>query len=702
MATPEEARQELMRREAVAELKRREDQARLSPREEVLLQRQAGTSQLFGETAGQVLSDFDRGVMAGINTIRRGISLGGEQTSGEATREQQLLKESTAAKIGEFAGESAPFAALAPLGGAAAGAGRLARVGQVALQGALGAGEAGILARGRGEDIGDIGQQASIGGAIGAGVEALTGPIGRLAIRVAKKIRPGKIVKAVSDANQPSNALLDALDETNTSFGDLTPDDIQELNQAVQKELSLPQKIREQRFTDLGIRSTLGDVTQDTAQQATEQRLLATIGDQGSEPLRQVKLAQSQEFEKAADKIVKNLGVPDRAGKAIKDALTGSKELLRDQKNALYKRVAKSSPEILNAPIFTDEISKALPGIDELESFRDINPTNAKAIENMLVRFGVEKDPAKVKRLVDAGRSITPLTLGSFEDFRQALNAIERSDISGQTSRFTGPIRNSLDKEATLIDDAVREARSDGVSIASGVVDTLKEARSRVRELKQEFSPQAVSGRLIGLKRDNITPVVETSKVVDELFRKSTPKEQVKKTVTRLSKSPAGRQAIADLQASSVMQALEKSLAAESRKVSGTKVISGIQFKKELDKIGQDKLRIIFKDNKEGFKQLKKLTQAGLDLSPSNIAVPKGSAAVNLDIATRLIGMPGVSRAIEIGRTIRNTGAASAATREALQAAPESVAVARQINTRFPRLATALGLTQIGTNEEAQ
>ncbi len=674
--------------------------------EEVLRERSQGTKQLFDAiapfvsdenrgAAAEAILNFDRGIVAGLGNILRGSGIRGDQPQAEQAREARLMEESTAANIGEFIGEGTPFAALAPIGGAAPAVGGLARAGQVALQAGLGASEAAILARGRGSDIESIAAEGLTGGAIAGGIEALSPKLFKLAGRIARKLKPGEVVEVVKDG-APIKELDDALKETGSKLSDLAPDEISALNIALEQELSLPQQIRQQRFDELGIGATLGDVTQDTSQQAQEQMLLARSGDPGSEPFRQKKLLQSEEFEAATNKIVSQLGVSDRAGKTIKDALSGRKDLLRKQKNALYKRAAESAPEVVSTPIFTDDIENALPSVEDFEAFTDINPTNAQAIENILVRFGVIKDPTKVKRFTDAGRTITPLTLGSFEDLRKAINNIERSDISGQTSVITGPIKRTLDEEAGFIDAAILES---GVT-DQGVVGTLKEARKRVIELKKEFSPQSVTGRLIDLKKDNETPVIEASKVVNELFRSQTASEQLSKTVKSLSGSDLGKKALGDLRAAAVANALEKALNAESRKISGKKVISGIAFNDAFKKLGKEKLKILFKGDKEGLKMLNKLRKVGLDLSPSAIAIPKGSAPVNVDIMTRMLNVPGLSTAVDIGKAVKESGKSAATARKAIKAEPQKVAkAALEFKSRYPRILSALGITQIEEEE---
>ena len=445
---------------------------------------------------------------------------------------------------------------------------------------------------------------------------------------------------------------------------------------------------RRARFEDLDIPATRGDVTQDFAAQADEARLASMAGDPNAEPLRQLRLQQSQAFETRTGELVDSLGVPDETGQRVKDALSGRIKLLRSEKNKLYKEVADASPELANAPLITDDIVLAIPDRNTTIRIEELAPGQVRAVDRLMVQFGMFTDPAAVKAFTDKGGEVTPLTLGNFDNFRIGLNQIERSDQSDAIKVITGPIKRALDEEATFIDQAVRES---GITDQS-VVNTLREARQRVRTLKTEFSPQAIAGRLTGTRRDGFTPVIEASRVSNELLRPGAPIENLERTLTSLRNSgKKGAQAIGDLQATVVADALEAALKAPSRKTSGIETIGGNQFAKALDKFGDDKLDLLFANNRAALNRLRDLRQTGLDMTPSAAASPKGSAPVILDKVLELLPIPMVSlvKAAARGVSASDARAGARAVKPMTPAFRRSVA---NFVRQYPGLSARLGL----------
>lgn len=451
---------------------------------------------------------------------------------------------------------------------------------------------------------------------------------------------------------------------------------------------------RQQRFEEQGIPATRGDITQDFAQQAEESRLVGLSGGADAEPLRQARLEQSEAFIGKANELVDSLGVPPETGDRVKDALSGRIDLLRDEKNALYKEVADAAPEIANAPILTDDIVAVLPNKQTEISVRRSSPQAVDSINEALVEFGLDASEEAVEAFAKKGGEVTPLTLGNFDEFRKELNRIQRAappEQKDNISRITGPIQRALDEEAGFIDAAVRDS---GVTDQS-IVNTLKEARARVRTLRTEFSPQAIAGRLTGFKRDGITPIVEASKVSSDLLRPGAPIENLQRTITSLRNSgKKGAQAIGDLQASVVSDALEAALKAPSRKTSGVETVGGNQFAKALDRFGDDKLDLLFKNNPQALKALRDLKQTGLDISPTAGAVPKGSGSTILNILNTVGGIPGLGKATDIAKLLGSAGQDARATRRALEN-PRTQDAIRAWSRAFPAISRNLGLLTI-------
>lgn len=456
---------------------------------------------------------------------------------------------------------------------------------------------------------------------------------------------------------------------------------------------------RAARFKEQGIPATRGDITQEFAQQADEQRLLSMATGETGEPLRQLKLEQSQAFVSGVDDLVNSLGVPARTGDSIKDALTGRKQLLRTEKNALYKEVADASPDITSTPIFTDGILDATPDAKTIRRLRRLSPNSVEAVEDLMVEFGIDAGDEAVEAFLKTGGEITPLNLGNFEEFRVALGQIDRSDQTGAVSVITSRIRDALDDEATFIDEAIKGS---GVTDQT-ILDTLKEARSRVRTLKTEFSPQAISGRLIDVKRDGVTPVIEASKVAQDLLRPNAPIENLQRTLASLRNSGArGQKAIQDLRASVIMDALENALRAPSRKTSGIETVGGNQFANALSKFGDDKLAVLFEGNEQALNSLLNLKQTALDITPTAGAVPRGSAPVILDLVKRAGRLPGLAAIVDALTFVVKAGADDRAVAKALRANPVVRKTLVGMRRNFPTIFERLGILAVLDSEESE
>jgi len=254
----------------------------------------------------------------------------------------------------------------------------------------------------------------------------------------------------------------------------------------------------------------------------------------------------------------------------------------------------------------------------------------------------------------------------------------------------------ALDEEATLVGQAIDARKPSSGPIDANIVETLKEARGRVRTIKTEFSPQAISGRLIDTKRDGVTPVIEASRVTRQLLSPTAPIEDLKRTLQSLSKAgKKGGRAIKDLQASVILNALDDALNAPSRKTSGIQTIGGNQFAKSLEKFGDDKLDLLFKGNPKDLARLRGLKQTARDITPTSGAVPKGSAPVIMDMLKRTGRVPGLAPIMDAINLVVKAGADDRAVARALRSKPEARRILEALERDFPSLAVALAIPQI-------
>jgi len=650
------------------------------------------------------MSGFEKfavGAGRGLTSVARGVGLAEPEDPSSREAFGRLADDSMTATIGEIVGEAAPFLAAAPLMGAGlATAGGRALIPaakgigmKIAGASVLGATEGGVITRGRGGGANETATGAITGGVLAGTIEALLPVLGRMGRKVFTRLGRKPKGPLLTPEGSPTAELQRALDETGTSFQDLTAEAFAAVNK---QGVDPAQAARAARMKAQAIPATAGDISQDFAQQTAEQRLISQAGAEAGEPLRQLKLEQSQAFKSRVMELVDSLGVPDEAGDSIKAALKGQKKLLQKEKNALYKEVANASPEIANTPLFTDTIADAMPDKKTVRRLSRLAPGPVDAANNLLVEFGIDKSDEAIEAFAD---EITPLSIGNFEDFRQALNQIERADTTGAVKVFTSPVKIALDAEAELVDVAVKNIGG----IDPSVLDTLKQARQRVRQIKTEFSPQAITGRLIDVKRDGVSPVIEASKVTRELLKPSAPIEHLERTMKTLrSAGDKGRKGIKDLQASVVLNALDDALRAPSRKTSGIETIGGNQFSKSLSKFGDDKLKELFKGNDKALSRLLNLKQTALDISATSGAVPKGSAPVILDIAKRAGNLPGLAAVRDLAQFVVNAGADDRAVRKAISSRPAMVRVVSSLEQDFPALVSALGVAAVAPKVTAE
>lgn len=632
-----------------------------------------------------VLGQFGAGVSRGAQTIGRGLGLLEPETPEERAQFEALSDDFFAVSVGEIVGEALPFVPLAAIGPVA---GVTSFIGRALIGTGIGALEGGVITRGKGAAEEEVAIGAGIGGAIGGTAEALLPSFGRLVSRVFKKLGRSPKGQLITEAGTPTPEFQDALDKTGTNFDDLTRESVETFTRAAPGTVP-EQAARAARFEAQRIPATTGDITQELAEQAAEQRALAMATGEAGEPLRQLKLQQSEAFKQQVTSLVDSLGVPDKAGESLKSALVGRKKLLTKEKNALYKEVADAAPEAANFPIVTDSIEAALPDARTLRRLGRIAGSQIEGVKDLLVEFGIDKSDEALEQFAKEGGEVTPLTLGNFEEFRQALGQLQSADTTGATGVAIKNIREALDGEASLIDEAVTGA---GI-VDQSIVDTLKAARARVRTIKTEFSPQSITGRLIGTKRDGVTPVIEASKATQELLRPTAPIENLQRTLQSLRDSGSvGARAVGDLRASIIMDALEASLKAPSQKTLGIQTIGGNQFAKFLDKFGDDKLKLLFRGDEKALNALNNLKQTALDITPQERAVPRGSATVILDLVNRFGRAPGLAAIRDAANFVIKAGADERAVKRALKAEPEVAEKISKLQQSFPGIVSALGI----------
>jgi len=198
-----------------------------------------------------------------------------------------------------------------------------------------------------------------------------------------------------------------------------------------------------QRSEETGIPLTAGEASKSTpegfSQLKAEQFLLEQSGEAG-DLMRTIKLNQSREIKK----YLEGLSPEDSGdvGAVVKQAIESRESAVKANRLNAYNQLAEVSKDA-DVGISGQPIRDAMPDAGEFRDFSAINPGQHKALTNLLAEFGLG-------RSID-GVPVEQLTVSNFERFRKRLNAIEKSDKEGNTSRIIGPIRKAADAEFLIL-----------------------------------------------------------------------------------------------------------------------------------------------------------------------------------------------------------------------------------------------------------
>lgn len=320
-------------------------------------------------------------------------------------------------------------------------------------------------------------------------------------------------------------------------------------------------------------------------------------------------------------------------------------------------------------------------------------PNQYKAINDILVEFGIEQGDEAVESALSRGIEITPLSLGNFESLRKRLNAIERSDQTGAISVISGPIKRALDDEIDLAASALEQSGNENVA------NLAKQARQSNVALKTEFDDKKITSKLIdSVARWSDKPKIEASQAYQKIMAPSTPIEDLDRVLTSLSKEGGrGKQAIKEMQGKAVLDLMDSAFGAGSRKISGVRTFGATPFSKSLEK-SKPKIERLFKGNPKDLKRIQRLYGMAQEIIPPSGAVPKGSAGYFIDalnkagiysIATKV---PGAGLLFDIAKDAGQSSAKRKMAEKAINANPKAKVIAKMIDRDYPQIAAALGI----------
>jgi TusA-related sulfurtransferase len=176
----------------------------------------------FQAKALRDMNPFERaliGAGSGFSTLLEGAGILSQRPEDEKLATEQIAKSGNSFGAGQLVGQAAPFAGLGMAAGAAL---KGAPIVNTITQGAIGAAEGGIVARGTGGDAGDILAGTITGGALGSGAEVLAPILNRAARSVVQKVTGAPPAgRLIDDAGRPTAELQRALDKSGQSFDEV-------------------------------------------------------------------------------------------------------------------------------------------------------------------------------------------------------------------------------------------------------------------------------------------------------------------------------------------------------------------------------------------------------------------------------------------------------------------------------------------------
>lgn len=508
----------------------------------------------------------------------------------------------------------------------------------------------------------------------------------------------------ISESGQPSPEMTIALRRAGISIDELPPGAVNALRTFTTARRP-EDALRAAQFEQAGVSPMRSNITQDFAQSAQEQRLLATT-DPRSDAVRRRALKQSKEFETSARGEAEAAGDADLAGASVKGALTGRQKALNKEKRRAYKQYAETNPEVSAMPLDSKAIRESLLPDDVLDDLAiQAGEGMIERLDSLLVKYGINADPDAVAAFLkgktrNKANKITQLTVGNLDSFRKAVNGLARESKSDALKVATGPILRALDGEVDLVKESLQAGGVD-----TSAIDSLKRARSLHTQVKTEFNDKAITGQLVSFKKNSTVPTVENSQAAKKVL--TGPIENLDRVTSSLLRAgDDGVRAIGNMQARVILDALENATKAGSRKIDGELVAEGRLFDDYLSKkVGDDKLEILFANNPDALAALNNLREVAKNMSAAADAKPKGSAPVLMDLMRHITRLPILGHGLDVLQVpisaVGNRALDAGRVRAAVSmTAPRRITTADDFSANWPTLAAVLGVG--GVTSESQ
>lgn len=489
----------------------------------------------------------------------------------------------------------------------------------------------------------------------------------------------------------------------------------------------LEQLRRQQLFEELEIPTTRSRITQDARDMAIERQLARNNDLPEAQLLRDRIADESAAFAETTRKLADDLGIPRESGELIKEVLYEGKRKSKEAYKAAYQDLAKLT-EGAGIPVSDRRIKELIESnMDFNRIANDLDPSDLRRINDTLVEFGIDRDPASIKSwtersgagsgMIGKTTEVTPLNILNHREFNKSLNSM--IDPANPTlNKAVGMIKESVSSEVNDMVDALMSMpaaeRGKVGNLTLDVAQAAKRANDLFIKYKRDFEAKDLVGDLTRKKTGSFdTEFILGSQVADKMMSNTAlgKIENIRKTVNLLSREgEKGKKALGNLQSHVAMSLLNDATRAISQKLKGGVTRwSGTDFAKAMDKIGEEKLGVIFKNNPAALKRLYKIREAGIDANfYSDIAKSPGTAddLLNAMVTPEIKRVFGVIGGIKGWLAVQSADKAGSlfkarAQRKQLKQALNNRPVLKQnfqqFKSNYPELAAALMLGQVAT-----
>lgn len=329
------------------------------------------------------------------------------------------------------------------------------------------------------------------GAAFGAAGQAIASKIGT---SLANKYgaRKSTITDAEIDAE-----IMTALKESGQSIKDLAPDYVDNLRKQVKtsvgqgKKLDIPATFRKNEFEQAGITPTLGQLTRDPMQYATEQNLRGVAG--VGEPLSVAFTNQENALRSKIGNYA--LGASDRyqAGSQIGEALSSADDSMSKQVSALYKQARQSAGKDMELPL--QGLSQ-----DYANTLRDFGDKIPSGVRTNLEDLGLL-----------TGKQNKLFTVEEADRLLKVINANQSNDPAVNAALST--LRNSV-KQAVLDVDASGGVYAPAVKAAAARFKMHDMLPALQQAAKGEIdADKFVARHIVGAKPESVAALTQMLKM---------------------------------------------------------------------------------------------------------------------------------------------------------------------------------------------